>query len=65
MALSIKSQLVIVATVPALLVMCVTIFLAVNDMFVQRDYMGEVAKGFVQNLTAKPVRPFRVLFFLL
>lgn len=57
MALSIKSQLVIVATVPALLVMCVTIFLAVNDMFVQRDYMGEVAKEFVQNTPPAQLTP--------
>lgn len=57
MALSIKSQLVIVATVPALLVMCVTIFLAVNDMFVQRDYMGEVAKEFVQTTPPAQLTP--------
>lgn len=57
MALSIKSQLVIVATVPALLVMCVTIFLAVNDMFVQRDFMGEVAKEFVQNTPPEQITP--------
>jgi len=47
MALSIKSQLVMVATVPAIIVMSVTVALAIGDMFEQRDFMGEVAKAYV------------------
>lgn len=57
MALDIKTKLVMVATVPVIIGLTLTIFLAINDMTVQRDYVGEVAKAYLENTPRQKLSP--------
>lgn len=49
MAYSVKSKLVLAATVPALLTTSIITLLAIRDMKTQRDYLAQASQEFVKN----------------
>ena len=62
MANSVKTKLILASTIPALLTTVIIIFLAVKDMYGQRDLLAQASKEFVQqtgaNLTPDMMQKF-------
>ena len=53
MAYSVKTKLVLAATVPALLSTLMVMYLAISDMTAQRDHLAKASQEFIANQTGK------------